>query len=139
MAIPDTAFLFALIDEGVDTNGDSLISYSETEATTNLTVSGESISDMTGIEAFINLDTLDCEYNQLTSLDVSKNTSLTLLFTIASIRVAPITEAGGLCSSLYATSPFDCLPISLYSNVSETLWGGTGPQNGCQCSGFRTR
>ena len=31
----------------------------------------KSISDMTGIEAFVNLDTLYCNDNQLTSLDVS--------------------------------------------------------------------
>ena len=29
VSIPDRAFLYALIEEGVDTNGDSLISYSE--------------------------------------------------------------------------------------------------------------
>jgi len=32
VSIPDTAFLYALIDEGVDTNEDSLISYEEAEA-----------------------------------------------------------------------------------------------------------
>ena len=74
--IPDTAFLYALIDEGVDTNGDSLISNEEAKAVTSLDVSDNSISDMTGIEAFINLDTLWCRSNQLISLDVSKNTRL---------------------------------------------------------------
>jgi Leucine-rich repeat (LRR) protein len=62
--IPDTAFLYALIDESVDTNGDSLISYAEAEAVTYLEFSYKIISDMTGIEAFINLDTLDCYHNQ---------------------------------------------------------------------------
>jgi Leucine-rich repeat (LRR) protein len=67
--IPDTAFLHALIDEGVDTNGDSLISYAEAEAITTLNVTHRNISNLTGIEAFVNLDTLDCSFNQLTSLD----------------------------------------------------------------------
>ncbi len=40
VTIPDTAFLYALIHEGVDTNGDSLISYAEAEAVTELNVSG---------------------------------------------------------------------------------------------------
>ena len=34
---------------------------------------------MKGIEAFIYLDTLRCSYNQITSLDLSGNTSLTFL------------------------------------------------------------
>ena len=76
--IPDTAFLYALIDEGVDTNGDRLISYPEAEATIYLHVNEKSISSLTGIEAFINLKTLECTDNQLTSLDVSNNTALVL-------------------------------------------------------------
>jgi predicted GH43/DUF377 family glycosyl hydrolase len=74
--IPDTAFLHALIDEGVDTNEDSLISYTEAMAIISLEISGNGISDMTGIEAFVYLDTLDCSNNSLTTLDVSNNTAL---------------------------------------------------------------
>jgi hypothetical protein len=74
--IPDTAFLYALIDEEVDTNGDSLISYEEAEAIDTLNVSEGGISDMTGIEAFVNLETLICLINQLTSIDISNNTAL---------------------------------------------------------------
>jgi Leucine-rich repeat (LRR) protein len=79
LVISDTAFLHALIDEGVDTNGDSLISPAEAEDVTHLDVSFEGISDMTGVEAFINLDTLLCGGNQLTNLDVSNNTLLIYL------------------------------------------------------------
>jgi Secretion system C-terminal sorting domain len=79
--IADTAFLHALIQQRVDTNEDSLISYAEAEAVIFLDVSGSeenpgNISDMIGIEAFINLETLDCSYNQLSSLDISTNTSI---------------------------------------------------------------
>ena len=79
VSIPDTAFLYTLIDKGVDTNGDSLISYTEAAATISLDVSPGKIGDMTGIEAFVNLDTLYCDGIGLTSLDVSKNTALTFL------------------------------------------------------------
>jgi hypothetical protein len=94
--IPDTAFLHALIDEGVDTNGDSLISYSEAEAVTELYVprwpcllvddswgngnyecwGAGNIVSLEGIEAFTNLNILDCSDNQLTSLNVTNNTAL---------------------------------------------------------------
>ena len=74
--IPDDAFLTALIELGVDTDGDGQISASEAEVVTSINVMGKNISDMTGIEAFYNLDTLHCAYNQLSALDVSNNTGL---------------------------------------------------------------
>jgi len=77
--IPDTAFLYALIEEGVDSNKDSLISFGEAEICTKLNVAGEGIADMSGIEAFKNLDSLVCFYNKLTSLDVSDNAGLSYL------------------------------------------------------------
>ena len=40
----------------------------------------DKIADLTGIEYFTALRTLRCEYNQLTSLDVSNNTALTALY-----------------------------------------------------------
>jgi len=76
--IPDQAFLDALIEEGVDINGDNIISYGEAEAINNLRVGGN-ISDMTGIEAFINLDTLFCDHNPISFLDVSKLSNLKVL------------------------------------------------------------
>ena len=39
-------------------------------------VVNKNISDLTGIEAFVNLKSLNCFDNQLTSLDVSSNTAL---------------------------------------------------------------
>ncbi len=79
VTIPDNNFLNALIELGVDTDGDGIISPAEAEVIISLDVSEDSISDMTGIEAFVNLDTLDCFINQLTSLDLSNNTALTYL------------------------------------------------------------
>ena len=53
--IPDTNFKNALIEAGIDTSGNGEISQDEAEAITYLDVSDKNISDMTGIEAFINL------------------------------------------------------------------------------------
>ena len=44
-----------------------------------LNISGINIYDLTGIEDFVALINLDCEDNQLSSLDVSNNTALTSL------------------------------------------------------------
>jgi len=44
-----------------------------------LNVSEDSISDLTGVEAFVNLDTLVCNSNQQTTPDVSNCNALTSL------------------------------------------------------------
>lgn len=87
--IPDNAFLYALIDKGVDVNEDSLISHAEAEAVTYLDVVGlvgrppmamGRIKSLNGIEAFTNLETLNCMGNQITSLDVSSCIALMWMF-----------------------------------------------------------
>ena len=60
VTIPNNNFLNALIELGVDTNGDGIISPDEAEVITSLNVSEDSISNLTGIEAFVNLKQLDC-------------------------------------------------------------------------------
>ena len=90
--IPDTAFLNALIDAGVDANGDSLISYTEAELVTSLCFIGEGKDDqrcdypcgeiisIKGVEAFNNLDSLFCNNHHLDGyFDFSNNTLLKLL------------------------------------------------------------
>jgi len=83
--IPDPVFKQALLDHGfytgveIDTNFDGEIQVSEAEAITSfLDVNGQfiDITDLTGIEAFINITELEVWGNQLTSLDLSQNTLL---------------------------------------------------------------
>ncbi len=47
---------------------------------TNLNINNQNITDITGIEDFTALQTLNCRYNQLTSLDLSQNTALQYLY-----------------------------------------------------------
>lgn len=87
--IPDSAFLNDLIEQGVDLNGDGLISYAEAEAVKKVDVGRcgnlpdewrkPLLYSLTGIEAFVNLDTLICYSNLIRKLDVSRNTALTHL------------------------------------------------------------
>lgn len=77
--IPDSAFLDGLIGDGVDKNGDGLISYQEAEATEALLIPPSGITDLTGLEAFINLDSLSITLNPLTGIDLSANSALRYL------------------------------------------------------------
>lgn len=130
--IPDTAFLYALISDGVDTNGDSLISITEAEAATKINVSGEGYRETTGkitctaagniislkgIEAFTNIDTLICHCNLIDSLDLSSNTSLRYLDCggnmLHSLDVSGLTALENLyCSNNQFTT------LNLYANTT---------------------
>ena len=98
--IPDAKFLDALIELGVDLNGDGIIQVSEAEEIDTLDVRSKEIVSLEGINAFKNLLVLicpknsitslnlnlsklvglSCEYNELTSLDLSALPLLELLW-----------------------------------------------------------
>lgn len=70
--IPDTNFKNALLNHTptIDTNGDGEIQVSEAESiTSSIIVNSKDISDLTGIEAFINVTAIDCGSNNLTELN----------------------------------------------------------------------
>ncbi|MEP5341403.1 MAG: T9SS type A sorting domain-containing protein [Algibacter sp.] len=80
--IPDANFKNYLVgNTAINTNGDTEIQCTEATAFIGLiSCSGQSISDLTGLEAFINLTELHANDNQLTSIDISNNTVLETLF-----------------------------------------------------------
>ena len=79
--IPDANFKTYLVgNNSINTNMDSEIQVSEAEAFTGtIDCNNKSISDLTGIEAFVNLTKLICSYNSISNLNVSQNTALTEL------------------------------------------------------------
>jgi hypothetical protein len=77
--IPDANFKNALLNYTspiIDLNGDGEIQVSEAENVIYLSVTSQNISSLQGIESFINIVQLSCNFNQLTSLDVTQNLSL---------------------------------------------------------------
>tara|TARA_Y100000815_G_C13196479_1_gene445056 strand:- start:92 stop:850 length:759 start_codon:yes stop_codon:yes gene_type:complete len=78
--VPDDNFEQALINLGYDNVLDDYVMKSSIDTVISLLVFNQNISDLTGIEDFVNLQILRCSGNQLTNLDVSNNSSLSRLF-----------------------------------------------------------
>ena len=74
--VPDDKFEQALIDLGYDDTLDDYVLTANISGVIKLDVGDKSISDLTGIEAFVALEELRLWDNSLTSLDVTKNTAL---------------------------------------------------------------
>lgn len=76
VTIPDQALLDALIARGIDSNGDGMISYPEAEDTETIVLPPSGISDLTGLEAFVNLESLTITLNPLEGIDLSSNSKM---------------------------------------------------------------
>lgn len=105
--IPDANFKNALINYShtIDTNNDGEIQVSEAHAWTNpIVISSKNISDLTGIEAFVNIPILACDGNNLTKLDLKYNTKLTMLFAMDNDIEKLTLTSNPLLKTLYANN-----------------------------------
>jgi Fibronectin type III domain/Receptor L domain len=101
--IPDENFKIYLIENSdINTNGDSEIQCEEAEAYTgSIDCSALSIADITGLESFVNITSLLCNDNNLSQLNVSKNTQLTRLNCSNNALVSLNTSAISVLQELY--------------------------------------
>ena len=74
--IPDANFELALLNLGYDFVIDGVVETLAIDTVTELQINGEEISDLTGIEDFIDLQSLFCYDNNITSLNLVNNTQL---------------------------------------------------------------
>ena len=74
---PDENFRNWVLSQSYGTDG--ILTDNEIAGVTSINVANNYVKNMQGIEFFTALTNLDCSYNQLTLLDVSKNTALTIL------------------------------------------------------------
>lgn len=78
--IPDPSFEQALIDYNIDTNGlNGNILNSDAEAIETLNIFNKNITNLTGIEAFVNLKYLYCYFNNVEILNLENNLQLEVL------------------------------------------------------------
>ena len=95
--IPDANFKAYLL-ENFDKNNDGNISLSEAKAVKEINCSGKGIKDLTGIQMFANLESLDCSNNMLDDVETQKNKKLNKL--ICTGNNAPFTIYIGMSGQL---------------------------------------
>ncbi len=82
LVLPDTNFMNALWlnHYDIDLNADGVFQICEARAYSGyLWLDNEQISDLTGIEYFVNIGGLSCSYNSISELNLSANTALTFV------------------------------------------------------------
>lgn len=127
--IPDSNFLNALIEQGVDSNRDGQIDHEEAKEIKVLDVRQKGIRKLTGIKAFVNLTELDCgnihwparaDINKISCLDVSGLVALKRLYCtksgIGSLNLSDCTALDTLFCDYNELSSLDV------SNNPELLW-----------------
>ena len=108
--IPDANFKAAIIADNVDKNGDSEIQVNEVLGVTTLRVQSSNIIDLSGVEAFYDLDYLRCSDNMLTSIDVTQNVNLRHLWC-----------SDNQLTSLDVTQNTELLEMFIWNNLLTTI------------------
>lgn len=131
--IPDENFKDYLVNNtNINTNGDEEIQVSEAATFTgSIDVYSRDISDLTGIEAFPLLTSLNCLDNNLTSIDVSQNIALEYLNvgfnSLTSLNVSNNTNLFYLgayvnsISSLDVSQNTELIGLEVYGNMLTSI------------------
>lgn len=120
-AIPDVNFEQALVDLGIDSAPvDGKVLTANVSGITTLDVSKKVITNLSGIQDFTSLKQLLCYYNQLTSLDVTKNTALiSLVCNQNRLTSLDVTKNTSLTSLDCSTNQLTSLNISKNTGLTS--------------------
>ena len=125
-SIPDANFEAALDALGYDDiSGDGQVPTSNIEVITSLELNNQNISDLTGINDFVALESLKLQYNNLTSLDVSSLINLRVLWAsngniFSSIDVSNNTALEDFRIRQYTGTSIDLSSLTLLKRFSCT-------------------
>jgi Leucine-rich repeat (LRR) protein len=119
--IPDPNFEDKLIALGIDKDGkNGKVVTADISSLTYLDIQGCLIKDLTGIQGFTALTTLNCSGNLVKKIDLSKNTAIATLNcannpTLICIQVANVAAAANWATTKDATASFslDCTVYTL--------------------------
>jgi Leucine-rich repeat (LRR) protein len=120
--LPSASFEDKLIALAIDTDGkNGYVLNSSIASVTTLNISNSSLTDLTGIEGFTSLKTLNCSNNLLKRINLSKNTALTIFdcsnnADLTCIQVENVTTANNnwtTTKDAIATFNLDCAAYTL--------------------------
>ncbi|HET8804292.1 MAG TPA: hypothetical protein VFM72_06915, partial [Aequorivita sp.] len=120
--IPDANFKSELIANGVDTNTDGEIQVSEALATIAMDLDNPNITDLTGIEAFVNLETFQCISLSVISLDFTSNINLIDISVLNTFPNQPTSIDVSSCIALESLTIIESFitTLDLSANVNLT-------------------
>ncbi|OUN05669.1 hypothetical protein B5G43_12215 [Flavonifractor sp. An92] len=122
---PDPAFLSYV--QKRDTDGDGLLSQSERDAVTQMDLRKLGIQDLSGLEWFSALESLNCSENDLVSLELADFPALTSLTCNENTRLTELTLSG--VPALEQLHCFDSglsqLDLHGVPNLTYFVWGGS--------------
>ena len=120
--IPDPDFEQALIDLGIDTNAtlDGQVPTANIDTIRELNVSGRNIGNLTGVEGFSSLTSLNCSSNRIATLDVSSNSELVTLICSSNHLVNLDLTANPYLTTLLCSSN-ELADLDITQNDSLTL------------------
>ena len=126
-SIPDSNFEQRLIFLGYDNVIDGGVLTANISGVTSLSLSGQNISDLTGIEDFTALKTLFCNNNQLANLDVTQITALELLWCDNNqLTNLDVTQNTALDYLVCTNNNLVCLNVANGNNTNSTDFFATG-------------
>lgn len=100
----------------IDTNGDGEIQVSEAIVVKWLNISNSDIADLTGIEAFPNLQVLLCHNNSLTSINISNNLNV-LVCRFNLLTNITLSSSIGLREFICNNNQLTSLDVSQFTNL----------------------
>ena len=119
--VPDDVFEQALIDQGIDSDGtlNDTVLTSDLEAVTELLIFSptSSIQDMTGIEAFVNLESLELLEHDFNSLNISNSVNLTFLYISTVFNLTSIDVSSNINLTHLFISETSLSSINLSNNI----------------------
>ena len=122
--IPDPNFEQVLIDLGIDSDGtiNQQLLQSDAASVTSLDVSSQNISDLTGIEGFISLETLFAFNNNLNTVDLSANTALSaLIISINNLTDLDVTNNTNLVSLAAGSNQISSIDLSNNTSLNQII------------------
>ena len=125
--VPDDNFEQALIDLGYDDVLDNYVVTDSISGVNNLYLNSIPISDLTGIEDFVSLDSLFLGGLDIDSVDLTSNTSLVYLKTMICQQMSSVNVTGlTLLDNLTFVGATSLASLDVSSNIALTTLGAYG-------------